>query len=429
MSLESFKRSVLKKSGSYNFYKNAYEQIKYEERLSDKIDKSISSIGNDCTYIKNQLNYQSNFFKNNSLNISKQLDNVCHIVDDNFGSLRADLDIVRNKVDLIEDDLNKVVVSSEDQACRLDDVFGVVKRINNDINLVINNLDKNITENKKKLDSLNDKINIFEESSSQFNNKLNLLDNQLTNIINFLKNYNEINKILVNLNKIDATAYFNQSFLNEIKYANIFNDTIKDSKWLTNKSFSLNNGAANYSFLYVLYRILDEIQPKSILEFGLGQTTKMTSQYVSFFNNADLTVVEDDKEWIDYFCNLLKLSNNINILHCDKENILIDSFECWKYKNVNDLIDNKLFDFIIIDGPIGYNQEYPRSNILDLIDNLADDFVIILDDYDRKGEQNTSNKLFDLLKKKNIKFNKIIFKGLKNQLVIFSENNSLVGWF
>lgn len=386
MSLESFKRSVLKKSSSYNFYKNAYGQIKYEEMLFDKIDKSISHIGNDCTY-------------------------------------------VRNKVDLIADDLDKVVVSSEEQVSRLDDVFDVVKRINNDINLLIDNLDKDITENKKKLDGLNDKINIFEESSSQFNNKLNLLDNQLTNIINFLNNYDEINKILVNLNKIDATTYFNQSFLNEIKYANVFNDTIKDSKWLTNKSFSSNNGAANYSFLYVLYRILDEIQPKSILEFGLGQTTKMTSQYVSFFNNSDLTVVEDDKQWIDYFCNLLKLSNNINILHCDKENILIDSFKCWKYKNVNDLIDNKLFDFIIIDGPIGYNQEYPRSNILDLIDNLADDFVIILDDYDRKGEQNTSNKLFDLLKKKNIKFNKIIFKGLKNQLVIFSENNSLVGWF
>ena len=42
MSLESFKRSVLKKSSSYNFYKNAYGQIKYEEMLFDKIDKSIS---------------------------------------------------------------------------------------------------------------------------------------------------------------------------------------------------------------------------------------------------------------------------------------------------------------------------------------------------------------------------------------------------
>ena len=149
-----------------------------------------------------------------------------------------DCTYVRNKVDLIADDLDKVVVSSEEQVSRLDDVFDVVKRINNDINLLIDNLDKDITENKKKLDGLNDKINIFEESSSQFNNKLNLLDNQLTNIINFLNNYDEINKILVNLNKIDATTYFNQSFLNEIKYANVFNDTIKDSKWLTNKSFS-----------------------------------------------------------------------------------------------------------------------------------------------------------------------------------------------
>ena len=55
MSLESFKRSVLKKSSSYNFYKNAYGQIKYEEMLFDKIDKSISHIGNDCTYVRNKV--------------------------------------------------------------------------------------------------------------------------------------------------------------------------------------------------------------------------------------------------------------------------------------------------------------------------------------------------------------------------------------
>ena len=53
---------------------------------------------------------------------------------------------------------------------------------------------------------------------------------------------------------------------NELKYAFVFNDTIKSSKWLKEKDFSLVNSAANYSLMYSLYRILNDAQPKNILE-------------------------------------------------------------------------------------------------------------------------------------------------------------------
>lgn len=58
--------------------------------------------------------------------------------------------------------------------------------------------------------------------------------------------------------------------IKEINYAQIFNDTLKESIWLTKKNFSLNRSASNYSFMYTLYRILDEVQPKNILEIGTG---------------------------------------------------------------------------------------------------------------------------------------------------------------
>ena len=56
-----------------------------------------------------------------------------------------------------------------------------------------------------------------------------------------------------------------------------------------------------YPFLYVLYRILDEAKPRRILELGLGQSTKMISQYALSDPAVEHTVVEHDPVWIDFF--------------------------------------------------------------------------------------------------------------------------------
>ena len=234
---------------------------------------------------------------------------------------------------------------------------------------------------------------------------------------------------LNNYQKLKSEVFINKRFLKEMNYAHVFKDTINDSDWLFNKSFSANNAAANYSFLYILYRILDEIKPSKILELGLGQTTLLTSQYVNFFKNADLQVVEDNEKWIEYFSNKLNITSNVKINFVNKREILINSFKCLKYENFSNLIKDDLFNLIIIDGPYGANQEYPRSNIWDLINNLADNFVIIIDDYDRQGEINTSKILLDKLSENGIIFNTSVFRGIKNQLVIYSKNNYFIGWF
>lgn len=53
--------------------------------------------------------------------------------------------------------------------------------------------------------------------------------------------------------------------------------------------------------MYTLYRILDEVQPKNILEMGLGQTSKMTTQYAKYYKDSHLLIVEGDQLWIDNF--------------------------------------------------------------------------------------------------------------------------------
>ncbi|GHV55476.1 hypothetical protein FACS1894216_17920 [Synergistales bacterium] len=89
--------------------------------------------------------------------------------------------------------------------------------------------------------------------------------------------------------------------MDEILWAQIFHDTVSNSSWLVDKSFSPGRWAVGYDFLYVLYRALSSFRPKKILELGLGQTTHMISQYVSANTDVKHTVVEHDLSWIKFY--------------------------------------------------------------------------------------------------------------------------------
>ena len=90
----------------------------------------------------------------------------------------------------------------------------------------------------------------------------------------------------------------------EAVWANVFHDATVGSDWLTDKAFWQGRASLGYQAMYVVYRILNEIRPKRILELGLGQSTKLISQYV--WANADVlhTVVENNEAWIRFFTNV-----------------------------------------------------------------------------------------------------------------------------
>ena len=232
-------------------------------------------------------------------------------------------------------------------------------------------------------------------------------------------------------------------FLNkEILYANIFKDTICESNWLMKKDFSLNLGAASYLLMYYLYRILDDTQPKNILELGLGQTTKMTSQYAKFNDDAKVFVVDDDEEWIDTFSNKLSLTDNCTLNYVPSEIFNYDNSENKRYKDLNNYVKDEKFDLIIIDGPMSFIFEdgkfggkgkyckYSRSNVWDLIENnVAEDFIILIDDSHRAGEKRTINHLEKILRKNNIKFYSVNCSSTNDIYIICTERYKFVTWF
>lgn len=261
------------------------------------------------------------------------------------------------------------------------------------------------------------------------------LENQIKSLNESNKGFNDLNDKLDAISDIIINDNKKGSPINrELLYASVFNDTIRESVWLNRKDFSLINGAANYSLAYLLYRILNEASPKNILELGLGQSSKITSQYANYFDDINLSIIEGDQVWIDKFSDNLTLSDNIDIIPRDVELFEYEGSENLRFKDILDPIGDNKFDFIIIDAPQGFAEgyifyEYSRSNIWELVpDNLADDFIIIVDDYERSGEQHTVEHLERLLDENDIEYSTYTSNAFKQQHLIFTEKYNFVAW-
>ena len=219
--------------------------------------------------------------------------------------------------------------------------------------------------------------------------------------------------------------------LKELNYAHLLHDGIKESSWVKNQAFDLHNWAANYSFIYLLFRILDKMEPRNILEFGLGQTTKLTTQYIVHKNpEACLNVCEHSRDWIQIYQPELPKHEHIRINHLDLEYLEYRRKRNDKYAGLLELVGDQKFDLIIVDGPVGGGKNLPRSNVVDLVchGNLAEDFVIIFDDAERVGEKNTIRKTQAALRKKSIAFQTFERFGIKRQAYIVSKSRSFASF-
>ena len=214
-------------------------------------------------------------------------------------------------------------------------------------------------------------------------------------------------------------------------WANIFHDTIKSSRWLKEQPFSPGRAAIGYPTLYALYRILDEMQPRSILEMGLGQSTKMIGSYVRWKHERGEEcrhyVVEHDETWIDFFKGSFELSEASEVIH--RELVTLEMADLQgnptnvnMYRDFTEKLEGKEFDLIFIDGPFG-SPVYSRVDIIDLLPEcLAESFVLMLDDAERQGEQNTLQMLLSMLKESGRTCASNYYSGEKATAIITSQD-------
>lgn len=208
----------------------------------------------------------------------------------------------------------------------------------------------------------------------------------------------------------------------ELEWAHIYHDTIKDKAWLKNLAVSPGRWAANYSFFYILVRILSDYKPKRIIEFGLGESSKIVS---SFLNNEliDSThlIIEQDEVWIDAFQSRFKLSSKSEMLHLPLEVKTVKEYPVRSYDNIQNIV-KETFDLYIVDGPNG-SPNFSRYDICLVAETLTlnDEFIIIIDDYDRQGEVETVSDLLSQLTSKGIKTHTAVYTGNKSQMIIVTD--------
>ncbi len=238
----------------------------------------------------------------------------------------------------------------------------------------------------------------------------------------FIKKQLGISQIIENQRLIIQTNALLCKNQAELISVAIFNSTIADSKWLAFKSFSPGKWAVDYAFLYTLYRVLNDTKPKNILEFGLGQSSKMIHQFASFYPKTSAITYEHDQTWINFFMKHIEGDYTLNIKLTELLEINYKNEETLSYKNIHDEFHNQKFNLILVDAPFA-SIRYSRSQILTLLPNcLEQSFCIMIDDCERNGEKETIQELFKIFNDQNVKYCSNLYSGSKVHILVCSED-------
>lgn len=293
-----------------------------------------------------------------------------------------------------------------------------IKKINNSCEQVMANVTK-LNENVIQLKTDNEQLKADSECLKEDHKQRQAENQQLKRQINDLGI--QINSMDTKIISMDTEIIRHSK---ELVWSQVFHDTIKESEWLVNKTFSPGRWAAGYPFLYILYRVLDELKPQSILEMGLGQTTRVIGQYAKKYDECEHLVLEHDETWIEFSEQSFKLAPNSQIMKMaiGKEQYLDDD-EVLMYLGIEEL-KGKKFDLVVVDAPFGgMAKKYSRVDILKLIPEcLNENFVILLDDYNRPGEKETAKLLISKLDEANINYKTGCYSGDKDTYIVTSEN-------
>lgn len=216
-----------------------------------------------------------------------------------------------------------------------------------------------------------------------------------------------------------------QNLLAENNWSHIFNSAVQGSNWFKSTPLNIGRWAGNFSFFYILFRILNEVKPVRILELGLGESTKMLQAYIKDHNpNSFCLTIEHSNEWIELKKKDGVSEDYINILQVNLIDEVVDGYQTIMYFDLHNRVRafGEKFNLIIVDGPFG-SEHYSRYNIIDIVKNelLDKEFIIIMDDVERNGEIETVQELLKLMKELDYEFFTGSYSGKKDQLVVVSK--------
>lgn len=278
-----------------------------------------------------------------------------------------------------------------------------------DSNEIIFQLSQNIQQG---LLTLDEKLNRLEENFNQIELKLKRLESELHSEKDSLK-------------RISSNVIRAEGEIQEALWASTLSIATTQNDWFKKLDLRPGRWALGFGALYALVQILELVKPLKILELGLGQSTKVISEYCKSTTGTEHIVVESDETWIEFFLKQLELGKNSTIMSCGISEIFFKEKEIVPvFEGLKDKIKGKKFDLIIVDAPIGGRQKvFSRVDILSLIpDGISDTFVIFFDDSNRRQEINTIKEVEMILQNNKIDYGVGTFHSQKNSTIIVSSN-------
>ncbi|MBC8184620.1 class I SAM-dependent methyltransferase [candidate division KSB1 bacterium] len=167
-----------------------------------------------------------------------------------------------------------------------------------------------------------------------------------------------------------------------------------------------------------MVRVLNEIilnRRKNIVECGGGISTLYIARLIRQ-TNSHLYTIEHNREWADLLTTMLEnegLKNYVTIIFAPLKSTELALNACDWYDTL--CIERALvgvrIDLLLVDGPPAYkdNLQYARYPAIPFfLQFLNDDYTIILDDIDRKNEQEIVEKWGNIL---DISFDRYFLNG------------------
>lgn len=150
-------------------------------------------------------------------------------------------------------------------------------------------------------------------------------------------------------------------------------------------------GAANYSLLYLLLRMIEELPVRTVLELGCGQTTLLLDR-LDRDRRLEMVSLEHDREW----CERIGSQVKHEVRHAPLVDKTIRGRRAEAYDS-DVATSGRTFDLVLVDGPKG-TRSYSRWGCLEVLERcLGEDFIVIFDDAERRGELDTIGAALELL--------------------------------
>lgn len=406
-----------------------------KDKLKDIVPPTVNGLNREISRIVSEVKDEFIKYFNIQSNINNETASEIRLLNEKIDITNRKLDSLNNSV------LLDSITEKLDKLNKLDELDDVIKKLDT-LKMVDEKLDKfeeiisklddldkldqiiDSLSNLDKLDQINEKLDGLKKLED-VNKKLDKL-NKLEEIYSKLESNGASLDILNNLqNNIKINVNQNKNTSEETLWSNSFFGSIENEKWVINKAFSYGKSSIGYTALYVIFKVLNEFKPTNILEFGLGEQTNLISQYVSYNNDIEHNIIEHDLDWVDFFTKSNPIGTKSHLVKLETEMVTYKkSDKVQIFTDFAGMFTDSKFDFIVIDSPASSDiKQYSRIDILNLLPScLKPNFVILIDDYHRIGEQNTVKDIEIILSNNNIGYQKGVYSGKKDLILITSNN-------